>query len=204
LLSFADHIPNAAAAADFPDAVPGLITAVARASGACERRVAASLVVLGYSARLLGPSLAVLLRDGILLDVTPTNVRFAYGAGFQLAMADPAGWSASPGNAAEIWRSVVVDDHLAMVVAAVRAEVPVAAGLLWGNIASGLVGALAGAVRAGLVTVDAATAFAGPPLVGGHLAGSGTLGPGLRFRRLSCCLYYRLPGGGYCGDCCFT
>ncbi|MFJ8196486.1 (2Fe-2S)-binding protein [Streptomyces sp. NPDC096152] len=24
------------------------------------------------------------------------------------------------------------------------------------------------------------------------------------FRRRSCCLYYRVPGGGVCGDCCFT
>ncbi|MGH3410268.1 MAG: (2Fe-2S)-binding protein [Streptosporangiaceae bacterium] len=26
-------------------------------------------------------------------------------------------------------------------------------------------------------------------------------GEGLGFRRHSCCLYYRLPGGGLCGDC---
>jgi ferric iron reductase protein FhuF len=25
----------------------------------------------------------------------------------------------------------------------------------------------------------------------------------MTFRRQSCCLYYRLPGGGLCGDCCF-
>ncbi|MFK4144838.1 (2Fe-2S)-binding protein [Streptomyces sp. NPDC004065] len=28
--------------------------------------------------------------------------------------------------------------------------------------------------------------------------------PGTVFRRRSCCLYYRVPGGGICGDCCFT
>ena len=26
-------------------------------------------------------------------------------------------------------------------------------------------------------------------------------GDGLSFRRRSCCLYYRLPGGALCGDC---
>ncbi len=35
------------------------------------------------------------------------------------------------------------------------------------------------------------------------LAGTGTL-TGTAFRRRSCCLYYRVPGGGVCGDCCFT
>ncbi|MFC9282623.1 (2Fe-2S)-binding protein [Streptomyces collinus] len=28
--------------------------------------------------------------------------------------------------------------------------------------------------------------------------------PAPAFRRRSCCLYYRVPGGGICGDCCFT
>ena len=31
---------------------------------------------------------------------------------------------------------------------------------------------------------------------------TGTL-TGTGFRRRSCCLYYRVPGGGVCGDCCF-
>ncbi|MFC3348771.1 (2Fe-2S)-binding protein [Streptomyces echinoruber] len=29
------------------------------------------------------------------------------------------------------------------------------------------------------------------------------LAPGTTLRRRSCCLYYRVPGGGVCGDCCF-
>jgi ferric iron reductase protein FhuF len=34
------------------------------------------------------------------------------------------------------------------------------------------------------------------------LAGSGGIISGdLGFRRRSCCLFYRLPGGGTCGDC---
>ena len=80
--------------------------------------------------------------------------------------------------------------------------VPVAAGLLWGNVASGLTGALAALVgsvplaechEAGLVLLDH-----------GPLRGSGQLdvrAGRLRFRRRSCCLFYRLPGGGTCGDC---
>jgi ferric iron reductase protein FhuF len=191
-------------ASEFGAAVPALLSAVAHATGASEPRVAASLVVLGYSARLLGPSVAVLLRDGVLLDVAPARVRFAYaaGTGFRLALPVAAGFC-GPGLAAR-WREVVIDDHLAMVVAAVRAEVRVAAGLLWGNIASGLVGTLAALVRADVAPVDACAAFATGALAGGPLSGSGSLDDSLRFRRRSCCLYYRIPGGGYCGDCSFT
>jgi FhuF-like iron-sulfur protein len=36
----------------------------------------------------------------------------------------------------------------------------------------------------------------------GQFAGADRFaGAGLSFRRRSCCLYYRVPGGGLCGDC---
>ncbi|ETB34971.1 hypothetical protein N602_27770, partial [Mycobacterium avium subsp. hominissuis 10-5606] len=36
----------------------------------------------------------------------------------------------------------------------------------------------------------------------GIMSGAGTVtGPPLDFRRASCCLFYRLPGGSVCGDC---
>ena len=202
-LSFADHAE--VSAADFDAAVPSLLTAVAGATGAREPRVAASLVVLGYSARLLGPTVAVLLRDGVLLDVSPARVRFGYGAGagFRLALPSPAGWTGPAPALAARWCEAVLDDHLAMVVAAVRARVKVAAPLLWGNIASGLMGTLAALVLADAVPRDACTAFAALSLAHGPLVGTGDVDGPLRFRRRSCCLYYRIPDGGYCGDCCF-
>ena len=41
---------------------------------------------------------------------------------------------------------------------------------------------------------------------GGTAARPRRLRPGrrARFKRTSCCLYYRVPGGGYCGDCVLT
>ena len=204
-LSFADDTGDGRSAAEFAPAVPALLTAVAGVTGAREPRVAASLVVLGYSARLLGPSVTVLLRDGVLLDVSPERVRFGYAAatGFRLALPAPAGWTGPGSGLAARWCEAVLDDHLAMVVAAVRARVKVAAPLLWGNIASGLMGTLAALVRADAVPLDACTAFAARSLAHGPLVGTGDVDGPLRFRRRSCCLYYRIPGGGYCGDCCF-
>jgi ferric iron reductase protein FhuF len=32
------------------------------------------------------------------------------------------------------------------------------------------------------------------------LTGTGAF-TGTTFRRTTCCLYYQVPGGGYCGDC---
>jgi len=72
------------AAADLVDAVAGWLAHP-------ERRVAASLVVLGYAARLVGPTLAVLLRDDILLDAHPHQVHYTFtpNRGFRLTMPTP-------------------------------------------------------------------------------------------------------------------
>jgi iron complex transport system ATP-binding protein len=181
-----------------------LVDAVARWLGHPERRVAASLVVLGYAARLVGPTLAVLLRDGILLDAGPDRVHYAYtaGRGFVLTLPEPAGRHTPPEVRARAWCATVIDEHLQPVVHAVRAVVPVAAGLLWGNVASGITGALRALPEGVPLAARHDTGLA--ILDHGPLRGTGylTIHNGqLAFRRRSCCLYYRLPGGGTCGDC---
>lgn len=95
---------------------------------------------------------------------------------------------------------MVVERHLRPLVAAVRAVTPVAEGLLWGNAASALTGALAVLARARPGSATAATRLVEELLDLTPLRGTGTLGPS-GFRRHSCCLYYRVPGGGLCGDC---
>ncbi len=181
-----------------------LVEAVAHRLGYPERRVAASLVVLGYAARLVGPTLAVLLREGILLDAVPERVRYRYGpAGFALAVPEPAGWRDAERPLRAAWCATVLDAHLAPLIEAVRAVVPVAPGLLWGNVASGVTGTLR-ALAGDAVPAHRCHATGLALLDHGGLRGTGYLG--LRagrpeFRRRSCCLYYRLDGGGTCGDC---
>jgi ferric iron reductase protein FhuF len=170
-----------------------LVDAVGARLGTGERRVAASMVVLGYAARLVGPTLAVLFRDGILLDVRPGRVRYAYhpDTGFRLSLPEPA---ARPGpveaGLVEGWHGTVVDGHLARIVDAVGSDTRIAAPLLWGNVASGVAATLRvlGVHRPAL-------------LDRGPLRDSGTYRPDGTFRRRTCCLYYRLQGGGKCGDC---
>jgi ferric iron reductase protein FhuF len=186
--------------------VAGLVDAVGAWLGTAERRVAASMVVLGYSARLVGPSVAVLLGEGILLDLRPSRVRFSYVAarGFRLTLQQPAGWRGTPAALYQRWCQDVLDDHLGSLVAAVRAVVPVAAGLLWGNVASGLTGALRTLAVSGSVPLARCHDAGLSMLECGPLRDAGRLwvdSAQLRFVRRSCCLFYRLDGGGMCGDC---
>ncbi|HVQ93125.1 MAG TPA: (2Fe-2S)-binding protein [Mycobacteriales bacterium] len=186
-----------------PAAAGELVDAVAGWLQIAERRVAGSLVVLGYAARLVGPAIAVLLRDGILVDLGPDRVRydFAPGQGFRLALTGPAGWRGDPAGLADRWCRDVLDGHLGAVLASVQAAAPVATGLLWGNVASGLTGALRSVARGGGAPVRQCYQLGANLLRYGPLAGSGVLTADLGFVRRSCCLYYRLDGGGTCGDC---
>jgi ferric iron reductase protein FhuF len=191
--------------------VVDLIDAVAGWLDHAERRVAASLAVLGYAARLVGPTLAVLLREGILLDVRPHQVHYEFTPqrGLTLTLTHPAGWHTPPQHHAQAWCAGVVDAHLRPLVHAVRADTPVAAGLLWGNVASGITGALRALADQGTVPLGRCHAAGLAILDHGPLRGSGTLtihDARLAFRRRSCCLYYRLDyyrlnGAGTCGDC---
>jgi len=188
------------------DAAAYLVHAVGAWLNTAERRVAASMVVLGYAARLVGPSVAVLLRDGLLLDLRPERVRYTYvpDRGFRLSSPEPAGWRGPAAVLRERWGRDVVDSHLDRVVAGVRAVVPVAAALLWGNVASGLAGALRSLARTGAVPLDRCHGAGLSMLDHGPLRGAGRLwvdGGELRFLRRSCCLFYRLDGGGTCADC---
>ncbi|MEU5692210.1 (2Fe-2S)-binding protein [Actinosynnema sp. NPDC020468] len=158
-----------------------------------EARVAASLFFLGYSARLTCPVVAAHAVGEAVPDIRPDNVWWHYGPeGFRVRLREPVGGTAT------------VAESLAPVVAALRRVVPVAEGLLWGNAASSMAGALRTVARSGERTAEECVDL-GERLLGEHpFAGSGEFVPfpgEVAFRRRSCCLYYRLDGGGTCGDC---
>lgn len=96
---------------------------------------------------------------------------------------------------------------LGPLVAAVRVAAPVSGRVLWGNVAAAVASArrLVAADRpdaAGRATDVAERLLASPPLAA-TTAFRPPEPPDLRwtFRRRSCCLYYRVPGSGLCGDC---
>jgi hypothetical protein len=163
----------------------------------CDRRVAASIAFQGLAARVLSAPFATVARHGVLPDLTADALHWRPAAAgpWPLWCADPA--ARDPGELA----TLLFDDHLGPLVEAVRAQVSVSERVLWGSVAS----SVASAKR--LVGTPEATELAGRLLAAEPLSGAGDLvaptGPDLdwSFRRRSCCLYYRVPGGGLCGDC---
>jgi hypothetical protein len=153
-----------------------LIGETGTALGGVEDRVAASTWHLAYCAYIWSPVLAC----------TPAPV-FAPERTWWAAGETPRLRVLGDVPAGEL--SDVMTLHFAPMVRAVRSVVRVAEPLLWGNVASAAVGALrvCGGSRARLSQV-----LALPEL-------SGALDS--RLVRRSCCLFYRVPGGGYCGDC---
>ena len=72
--------------------------------------------------------------------------------------------------------------------------------LLRGNAASATVGAASMVVRSFPHAAGAVRSLVRGLLDTSLLRGTGTYEAD-RFHRRTCCLYYRLPGGGTCGDC---
>jgi hypothetical protein len=174
---------------------------VAAALRAPEPRIAASIAHQGFAARLWAVALGCATVYGRIPDLAPHRLHWDPDAGapddLWLALPEPA--ESLPGDARTI-ADVVLHGHLEPLAAALQAEYRLATGLLWGNAGSALAGA---ARQLGHRTDLSARAgeLAGELLA--HPLLAGTLDNATR-RRRSCCLYYRLPGGGVCGDCCFT
>ncbi|MFE5025854.1 (2Fe-2S)-binding protein [Streptomyces sp. NPDC056656] len=178
---------------------------VARALSVPEPRVAVSVAQLGLAARLWSVALGSAALFGSVPDLDPALLHWNPDASApdDLFL---AGTGQLPADGAHL-AQLVLDRHLEPLSAALRSRYRVSAPLLRGNAGSALAGAAreisrwarrAGrpdvAARARLLTTEL---FADP-----RLAATGTR-TGTAFRRTSCCLIYRAPGGGLCGDCCF-
>ncbi|TDQ49228.1 (2Fe-2S)-binding protein [Actinorugispora endophytica] len=194
---------------------PGLLGARIESArqryGAVEPRVCASVVHLGFAARLVSPSLAAACA-GVVLELPPASLFWqdAPDASVSSRIAAPRGVEVDPADAAgvaDLLRGPLVEHHLRPLGAAVRSGVKVSERLLWGNAASAVGGAVQMLSRLRPEWADRADAI-GTALIGrgptaslGSVVRPDTAGPHRFFVRRSCCLYYRLPGGGLCGDC---
>jgi hypothetical protein len=180
---------------------------VAGRLGTGEARVAASLAFQGLAGRLWSLALGPAALTGYVPDLAPERLWWHSGlsAPDELWLPDPAalpGW-AGAGLA-------VLYGHLVPLVRATRAVCPVSERLLWGNAGSALAGTVAvlrGWCRARgrpeaaeRVAALARELFADPLLRDTGTPADGSSGAP-SFMRRSCCLYYRVPGGGLCGDC---
>ncbi|WKG02932.1 (2Fe-2S)-binding protein [Mycolicibacterium sp. HK-90] len=180
----------------YDDGCADLVRATAERYGATDLRISASLVQFSHASRLWSPILATALGHGVVPDLgglqraaTSTDLRLPVPRGRAVDRDRPL--------SEQLYR-LVVEDHLEPLAAGLR--VKMAPGLLYGNAAAALVAAADQLARARPELRAAAVAAVESLLATGKLDRSGELA-GLSFRRRSCCLFYRTPGGSYCGDC---
>ncbi|SON62356.1 hypothetical protein MSIMFI_03881 [Mycobacterium simulans] len=179
----------------YADGYADLIDATLTRYHTTEMRVGASLVHLGHAARLWSPVLACVLGHGVVPDLSDLQ-RADDGA--RLRLPEPVGEPVSPSP--ELLYRMVVQDHMEPFAAGLR--VTLAPGLLYGNIASALAGASQALLAARPDLRRPIVEITNDLLGTSCLAGSGVItSDGLDFKRRSCCLFYRIPGGGKCGDC---
>lgn len=184
------------------------VEAVAATLRTDEPRVAASLAFQGFAARVWSLALGPAALSGRVYNLRPDRLWWHPGRtapddlwwpGAPSVMGEPGGLAGQVGDAAYA--------QLLPLHAAVARAYRVSGRLLWGNAAS----ALAGSLRVlhdwchahGLPeAAERATGLARAQLAHPPLRDTGTLtSPPPAFRRRTCCLYYRVPGGGLCGDC---
>lgn len=195
--------------ADDPVAVRSRISAVAGALAASaglpieaiELRVAGSLAHLGIAARLLSPVIAAAVHSGRLGIVDLEQVWWQPKLGGPFPLSLPTECDSAPLSGLPIWLS---DGPVGALVAAFAGAASVSRELLWGNVASVLIGALDQLDRRG-------TANEGVERVRSEVLSMQPLRDKISatsrgWRRASCCLLYRISStvpAPICGDCMF-
>ena len=180
------------------------VHAVAERLQAPELRIAASVAQQALAARLWSAALGCAALYGRIPDLDPRLLHWDAGS----AAPDDLWLAEVRPLPVDALADVVLHGHLEPLTAALVAHHRMSAGLLWGNAASALAGAAReldrwARARGRTEVSTRARALTAELLAHPLLAGTGTL-TGTAFRRRNCCLYYRVPGGGVCGDCCFT
>lgn len=202
--------PTADLYADADGSLGALVEETRRRLGTSERRVAASILHQGHAARLWTITVGCVLTTGVLPALPPADLlwRSTPTSLVELGLATWHGWSVgavapgavSPDVTEQIHRTVV-DGHLRALERGLGELVSLSPQVLAGNTASALFGTLrvipAGATPA---AAELARALVDRP----GLREAGRIGTGSRppsYQRANCCLYYRVPGAGTCGDC---
>jgi hypothetical protein len=168
-----------------PAVLRSRVTRTRSALGDGPERAAASVDFLGLASRVVSPALLSLVTTGTtpVLALETVWWRDAVPGPMRLA------FSASARSSSLV--DAVVTPVLVPLLEAYAVTFALSRRVLWGNVASALNGA---AIQLGSAPI-AATLLSAPPFIGT----ARSLPP--QFRRNSCCLLYRFPGAGTCGDC---
>jgi FhuF 2Fe-2S C-terminal domain len=184
-----------------------------------ETRATASTVFLGLVARLVSPPLATAALAGVIPELTVEGLwwRPVQGGPWPIATSPAVarcvvdlGDGLGLERAAQVFSDVIVSGVVAPLQAAFAKRFEISRQVLWGNVASALGGALGMIATARPDKAADTAALVGRLLEIGRLRGTSELvrpDPSSERRflvRQSCCLFYRVPGGGLCADCVLT
>ena len=185
------------------DLLGGIVERVQARLGAAEPRVAASIFFLGFATRLWSIGIGVAAGHTLLPGLGADELLFReFGGQIALHIARPIAWRGA--DLAAKLADEILDTHLTPLSAALQQLTGISPELLRGNAASALLGAAQ--------EHDRRRAADSPGLawqLARSLCADERLVNTIRFGRhdhcrTSCCLYYRTPNGGLCGDCVFT
>jgi hypothetical protein len=176
-------------------------------SGSLPERVVASISFVSLAARLVAPPFGAVLATGAapLLDLDHVRWQQVFGGAVPLRL-EPVGWrGGSADELAALLVNQTVDTVVAPLLELFAVTFRLSTQVLWGNVASGVAGAARAVTLARPAEARQAAELAWRMLQLGALGGTAIAtdpaAPGWRIRRRSCCLFYRVPGTGYCGDC---
>lgn len=197
----ADWQPVGLLYADGSAALEAMLDDTTTRLGGCERRVAASLLFQGYAARLLSPQVGCMVTSGCVPAMPSEGLHWRRPDAevVELGLVAGAGWRGPADVLTGLVLTQSFDWHLRPLAAALRARARIPASVLRDNAASALVGALR---LADDLIIPGWRNLAEQALAHPRLRGSGAISAAEpAFVRRSCCLYYRVDGGGMCGDC---
>lgn len=192
------------------DLLAGAVAGVQDRIGASDLRVAVSTFYLGYAARLWSIGLGGLAEHGLLIDLDPDRLWYSdCGGSVRLHLPNPVAWQTPSANAdlEPMLAEMVLTEHLTPLAAAVRRLGPISQRLLDGNAASAALGAARALCwhHGGSLADEPSWELARNICEGEYLNGTVCFdASSTDYRRTSCCLFYRTPGGGLCGDCALT
>lgn len=192
------------------DALARAVAHVGERIGAPDLRVAVSTFYLGYAARLWSIGMGGLTKHGLLVDLDPDQLWYAESGGtVRLHLPHPVAWqgSSAAGDLESALADMVLGEHLAPLADAVRRLGPISQRLLDGNVAVAALGAARALHRyhGGELVTEPSWELARTLCKDERLSGTVRFNDsGTNYRRTSCCLFYRTPGSGLCGDCALT
>jgi FhuF 2Fe-2S C-terminal domain len=178
-------------------------------------RVVASVTFLGWAARVVSPLLGAAVAGGDLPAARPDQIWWQPPSGGPLPMAYET-TQARPcarmdlDALAEALAEVAVGGLLRPLLDTFAERFTLSRQVLLGNVASALGGAAGMIADQSPGHAERAAGVVDAMLKLEPLTGTGTLVQPFEDRarrfliRNSCCLYYRIPGGGTCGDCVLT